>query len=140
MNITGEGPSPEVVKLDQNFFPHPWSDDQWKNFDPKNNLLYVLRISGVITGFALYGISDDTAHLYKILLHPSHRGNGTAEKFWTGLSQELKTRGFSKIYLEVAASNLSAVGLYTKVGMKELRRIKGYYSNGEDALTMIMML
>lgn len=139
MNITGELPSQEVIELDQSFFPHPWTLKQWQEFDPKNDLLYVVR-NPHLMGFALFGKSDDTAHLYKILLHPNERGNGQALLFWEHLTQDLKMAGFMKIYLEVEASNSRAISFYKKAGLKELRKIKGYYSTGEDALTMLMPL
>lgn len=139
MNTSGEKPSQEVIDLDRAYFPHPWTEAEWGKFD-LGNLLYVLRKEGKVIGFALFGISDDTAHLYKILLVPTERGAGQAQSFWKDIIQDLKKKNFAQVYLEVAAQNLSALAFYRKVGMQELRIIKSYYSNGEDAVTMNLTL
>lgn len=143
MNISGklsvESPSQEVMELDQLFFPNPWTREQWSDFH--SHALFVWRETEVV-GFALFGLApgDDTAHLFKILLHPSRRNDGTSVHFWKEIAQELKNRGQEKVYLEVAATNASAVAFYRKVGFSPLRTIKGYYSNGDDALTMLLTL
>jgi ribosomal-protein-alanine N-acetyltransferase len=46
--------------------------------------------------------------------------------------------GAVKVHLEVAAGNTPARALYDTVGFTEAGRRRRYYSNGEDALLMVM--
>jgi len=44
------------------------------------------------------------------------------------------------IYLEVRVSNTVAIRLYEKFGFVKVRRIRGYYMDGEDAYVMVLRL
>lgn len=129
MNITAR-----ILELDQRYFPYPWTESQWKELNPANHLLF----SHGNEGFALFMRipGDEMAHLLKICLRPENRGYGEALKFWDEILKELRDKGIKSIYLEVEAGNHRARGFYSKIGFKKLRQIPGYYSDGEDAVTM----
>ncbi len=148
MSITGrlagpEAPSAEVISLDRELFPRPWTAEQWESLLVDKFLLYSWRgqQSGLL-GFALFGVvpGDDVAHLYKIILRPEHRGAGEARAFWSSISQELRARGYGSVYLEVEGLNNAAIRFYEKVGFHHLRRVGSYYSDGSDALMMNLTL
>lgn len=46
----------------------------------------------------------------------------------------LKARNVVNLYLEVAASNIAARGLYAALGFQQTGRRRKYYPNGDDAL------
>lgn len=147
MSITGKlarefDHSTEVIDLDQAFFPNPWTTEQWLSTPLDQHLLFTWRTSERVIGYALLQAisSDDLAHLLKILLIPDCRGQGEAKTFWNKILEELTGLGLKNIYLEVEASNASAIRFYEKCGLQLLRRNKAYYSNGEDALIMSMTL
>ncbi len=150
MNTTGRGftqPIPDVllqqiIKLDQIFFPKPWAADEWKNVNYNNTLVIGWEKESNPVGFALFGTSpgDETAHLYKILVHPSHQGTAVTQEFWSYILAKLRQRNFKSIFLEVEDDNLRAIRFYSKVGFATLRQIKNYYSNGGGAYTMQLML
>jgi ribosomal-protein-alanine N-acetyltransferase len=141
-SITEEAVSEEVIHLDQTFFPTPWTRRMWQDLNLSTHTLFCCRRHDHLIGFALLWTmeGDDTAHLLKILLLNDSRGTGAATTFWSEIQKRLKEKGFSSAYLEVEANNLRAKAFYEKVGFQFLRRIKGYYSNGEDALTMSITL
>jgi|1048.fasta_scaffold06530_3 ribosomal protein S18 acetylase RimI-like enzyme len=146
MNITGKlqvgYPSEEIIKLDQDFFPIPWTRDQWNQLDPKQNKLFCWYDSEKLIGFALFGITeyDNAAHLFKILINPFHRGTGKSQVFWSAILLQLPLYGCSSIYLEVNSGNIAAIRFYEKCGFKILRKNKAYYSSGEDAVIMSLTL
>lgn len=147
MNTTGKLAieplsSPEVLQLDQAYFPHPWAPEQWLELNPDQNILFSWRTQNTLIGYSLFGISpgDDVAHLFKILIDPAFRKKGNAVLFWSAIVHALKIKKLSRVYLEVEASNQRAILFYEKAGFKLLRRNKGYYSNGEDALMMELTL
>jgi ribosomal-protein-alanine N-acetyltransferase len=142
MNITGkifhELPTQQIIQMDQDFFPHPWTEDQWKELDSYKLLTW--RSDDELLGFALFRIvlNDDVAHLLKLFIRPSVRGTQETGAFWNEIIQELRGHGQSSLYLEVESQNQRAIRFYQKHGFKLLRINKGYYSSGEDALIMSM--
>ena len=131
----------EVIELDQSHFPHPWRTQDWWELRSELHLLYRWR-SDRLKAFALFSRvnGDETAHLLKICLHPSVRGQGLALIFWSQIIEQLRQSGVKSIFLEVEDSNLRAINFYQKVGFQKLRIIKGFYSSGGNALTMQLML
>ena len=132
----------DVIKLDFDYFPRPWTKDQWQNLNPSHNHLFSWTKENELLGYALfqYLSGDDTAHLLKILMLPKVRGSGESHAFWGELTYYLRAQRLKNLYLEVEATNAQAIGFYEKCGFNLLRRNKAYYSNGEDALIMSMTL
>ncbi len=130
-----------IIDLDHQYFPLPWSKDEWVALDPRYYLLYAWQKSG-IEAFALFHrVGDDqTAHLLKISVRPELRGIGLTQKFWGELISKLKLLEVKSIYLEVEKTNLRAVKFYQKMGFLPLREIKAYYSDGAAVLTMNLTL
>jgi ribosomal-protein-alanine N-acetyltransferase len=146
MNTTGrltlEKVTRDIISLDQTFFPTPWTIQNWEELNTDTHSIYGWKVDDRLVGFALLLAleGDAAAHLFKMLLHENERGGGSSVLFWSGIRDSLKARGFSLVYLEVEVNNLRAQGFYKKVGFRLLRRIKSYYSSGEDALTMSLVL
>jgi ribosomal-protein-alanine N-acetyltransferase len=150
MNTTGKfsrifGPSSElehIISLDQSAFPRPWSDQDWSGMIWPQHLLWGFSLNGRLVGFALFFKleGDNAAHLLKICLHPSLRGQGLALPFWENCLTELRSLDVNSVFLEVEIGNDRAIGFYKKVHFKVLRRIKGFYSDGVDAQTMLLTL
>ena len=147
MNTTGKlavepVTTPDVLALDQAAFPHPWTSEQWSELKADQNILFTWRTQNTLIGYCLFGTNpgDDVAHLFKILIDPAHRQQGNAVLFWSAIVHALKIKKLSRVYLEVEVSNQRAILFYEMAGFKLLRRNKGYYSNGEDALMMELTL
>lgn len=147
MNIIGKTellgkPDGDILGLDKDFFPQPWTDSQWQDLNLSQHLLFSFTSDSKLIGFALFSrlSGDDMAHLYKILLHPEARKHGLATSFWADIVKNLQEKGVARIYLEVEATNEKAIKFYQKVGFSLLRRVKSYYSNGTDGLMMELTL
>lgn len=130
----------KIFDLDQKQFPRPWSNKDWLELNWSHHLLFGWDLENSKIGFALFGQipGDDSSHLLKICVHSELRGQGIALGFWDACLKEFKNHGTKSIYLEVEAHNLQAMAFYKKVGFERLRTIKGYYSDGADAVTMQM--
>ena len=150
MNTTGKfsricGPTSEldqIISLDQSAFPRPWSDQDWSDLNWSHHLLWGVSLNGGLVGFALFFKleGDNAAHLLKICLHPSFRGQGLALPFWESCLTGLRSLNVNSVFLEVEIGNDQAIGFYQKVNFRALRRIKGFYSDGLDAQTMLLTL
>jgi ribosomal-protein-alanine N-acetyltransferase len=125
-----------VVELDAEFMNYPWNEAEWGVLDSSKKLF--LWEDEAIYGFALYQLSplEELAHLLKIVVHPSKRGSSESTEFWQAQVSALKTMGMKTIYLEVAVENERAQRFYRKMGAQLLRRVKAFYRDGGDALTM----
>ncbi len=131
----------EVVNLDQKYFPRPWKQEDWDSIDLSQHALWVIESNDRAIGFALFSTpQDETAHLLKILIIPEQWASGRAREFWNHISETLRSRGYSKVYLEVEESNGRAQGFYRKLGFQLLRRVKSYYSDGEAGVMMQLTL
>lgn len=150
MNITGNflilnstsAEFTQVMELDLKDFPKPWTPQEWKDLNWNHHLLYGYQTDQGLSAFAFFARvpGDDTAHLLKICVAQAQRGSGLAQEFWKTCRDKLKLLEIKSIYLEVESPNQRAIGFYQKCGFLLLRKIKAYYSDGTDALTMHMTI
>jgi ribosomal protein S18 acetylase RimI-like enzyme len=80
------------------------------------------------------------AEILFIYVSPTQRRTGIAESLVQEAINFCRMRPCSKILLEVAAKNLSALKLYEKIGFEVYRSRPKYYANGDDALMMSLDL
>ncbi|HAQ69274.1 MAG TPA: ribosomal-protein-alanine N-acetyltransferase, partial [Gammaproteobacteria bacterium] len=66
-------------------------------------------------------------------IHPEHQHQGLGTQLFDYLSQQLQALSLNTIFIEVRASNKSALLFYQKLGFNLIDSRKKYYSNGEDA-------
>ena len=80
-------------------------------------------------------------HLVSIAVLKEYRRRGIGSALLEATIREaLADGGIVSIYLEVRVSNSPAIRLYRKFGFREMRRIRGYYRDGEDAYVMVRKL
>ncbi|GBF08496.1 N-terminal acetyltransferase [Aeropyrum pernix] len=80
-------------------------------------------------------------HLVSIAVRPGFRGRGIGSKLLSETVRVMKNvYRVDAIFLEVRVSNMPAIRLYEKFGFRKVRRIKGYYRDGEDAFVMVKRL
>lgn len=149
MNITGnlfkswkgDEAWEKVISWDLEYFSKPWKRESWESLHEEHHQLFIYKNNHEPVAFALFKLvkGDDTAHLLKIFILPDFRGGALSLNFWQSLTEYYKNR-CEKIYLEVESDNVRAVRFYQKHGFQHLRTIKAYYSNGSDALIMILTL
>jgi ribosomal-protein-alanine N-acetyltransferase len=146
MNISGDlieiGPQhkdfSQVIEIDVNHFPRPWSRQNWSTLDWSHHFL--LGHNGDdLQAFGLFFLpgEEEAAHLLKIWVRSNLRGSGLSDKFWKDCVRFLRTKNVKSIFLEVEASNSRAIHFYQKQGFSQLRLIPGYYSDGQAALSML---
>ena len=95
---------------------------------------------GEACGFIQAQAAADEAEILTLCILPMLRRHGLAMLLLGGLIADLKMLGIKTLFLEVAASNTAACGLYTRAGFRETGRRKTYYANGDDAITMALAL
>ncbi len=117
-------------------FPHePWDEASFVS------LLGMPGVFGLIDergGFLLLRIVLDEAEIITIGVTTPRQGIGQ-ELMRAGL-ELISAYAVKVLHLEVAAKNAPAQALYAKFGFTQAGRRKGYYADGDDALTMHLVL
>ncbi len=129
-----------VADLVARAMPHPWSQAQLDSaLASENACLEVAaevgseRLVGLVLGRTL-GADLVEIDLVAVASESRRRGRGRAllEEF-IALRQ---ARGIREFRLELAASNVAAMGLYSAVGFVVVGRRARYYPDGDDALLL----
>lgn len=102
---------------------------QW---DPATYLDYECSVAmsgGRVLGFLVVRqVAADEREILNLAVDPAERRRGVARKLLENELQRAKTRWF----LEVRASNSSAIKLYESAGFREAGRRESYYSNPSE--------
>ena len=87
-------------------------------------------------GFLLGRIAGDEAELLTLAVAPEARGQGEGRALVRGFLKDCRDRGAKAVFLEVAADNAAAIGLYRATGWSQVGQRRSYYAPGLDALVM----
>jgi ribosomal-protein-alanine N-acetyltransferase len=139
---------PRVIEIEQVLkgVPH-WSRSAWgRVLDPgaaRRRVVMVAedRESGAVLGFAVAALAVSEGELEAVAVAPEWQHRGMARRLFAGLTDELRRAEVWEVFLEVRASNCSALRLYASVGFTETGRRPGYYADPEeDAVLMRLCL
>ena len=78
-------------------------------------------------GFALGRVIADEAELLTLVVAPEARRQGLGRQLLTDFESVAQQRGATRVFLEVAANNITAQTLYTTQGYSESGRRLAYY-------------
>jgi len=90
-------------------------------------------------GFIIGMTVADIAEIYSIGVPQELRGQGFAKSLLDKALQDCKSAGAETAFLEVAADNSAAIGLYRHAGFAPNGRRKNYYRRGKDWVDAMMM-
>jgi ribosomal-protein-alanine N-acetyltransferase len=121
---------------------------QWQASDyarlaenPGRVLLIAEDAPGQILGFAAAQRVADEAELQNLAVHPEHQHHGIGQALLAGVHSRLRAAGTKCVYLEVRASNESALALYRSSGYTIISRRQDYYgAPREDGLVLRTVL
>ncbi len=115
--------------------PRPWSEKEFAS---------LLASPGVIDlrqpeGFLIGRVVSDEAELLTLAVAADARRQGTGKALTRSFLTEAKAKGATQAFLEVAADNSGAIGLYRGLGFAQTGLRKGYFG-GKDALVLARSL
>lgn len=151
---------PQVVAIDQQSFPNPWSANSYRYELTQNQaahffvaldpapaarpsfLGWLLGQAGKrrVIGYVGFWSVVDEIHISTIAVHPRWRGRGIGEQLLQTVLQQALELGAVEVTLEVRVTNTVAQKLYRKYGFEEVGHRPRYYRDGEDALLMTVNL
>lgn len=136
-----EGDLDEVVAVEQEVYPYPWSRANFSDSLAQGYHAWVLRaLDGSLMGYFLVMSVVDEAHLLNVAVSRSWQGKGLGRLLVNQAVALSRGLGLESILLEVRPSNVRALEIYQRYGFAEIGRRKGYYpaanSTREDAIVM----
>ncbi len=129
-----------IYNLNKTIFQEDvWSYQTYKKCFALSEYVFLVAENSELCGFAVGRVIKWEGEVMKIGISPKFQRQGIGFKLLNKLLEIFKKRKVNRVFLEVRESNFSAIGLYKKVGFKEVGRRKKYYRS-EDALIMVLYL
>jgi ribosomal-protein-alanine N-acetyltransferase len=134
-----------VFRIEKRCFPQPWPFAAFEQFlDEPGFLVATGGDEGDVFGYVVSDVTPnygrDIGHVKDLAVHPGARGHGIGRRLLERALSTLAAEGAMLVKLEVRAGNDVALDLYRDVGFENLREIRGYYEDGENALMMVLDL
>ena len=129
---------PAVAALEELCFSDPWSENSVSGEldNPLSVWLVAIEEDALIGYIGSQTVMGET-DMMNVAVHPNQRRRGVARKLIEALVQVVRNRESYCLTLEVRASNVPAIALYTDLGFMEVGRRRNYYRNPkEDALIL----
>jgi ribosomal-protein-alanine N-acetyltransferase len=103
--------------------------------------LFLVTVSDTrICGYMITSLGGSPAsargEIISVAVAPKFRGQGAASSLMKSTFRRLRLRGATRLNLMVRKSNQVARHFYEHYGFRKLRRVPGYYSDGEDGVLM----
>ncbi|MDV3103000.1 ribosomal protein S18-alanine N-acetyltransferase [Thermococcus waiotapuensis] len=131
---------PEIMRIERESFSEAYPRGLFLVFLENNpDTFLVAEYNGKVIGYVMAYLRPDLeGHIMSIAVDPAYRGNGIGSALLTEAIERLIQKGARYIGLEVRVSNERAIGLYERFGFRKVKRVIGYYSDGEDAYYMLL--
>ncbi len=98
----------------------------------------------VAVGFIIGQVAADQAEILTVGVAPELQRRGLGQLLVNGLIRAARRAEAKRLFLDVAADNAAAIGLYQRMGFAEVSRRAGYYARKEgpavDALVLSLAL
>jgi ribosomal-protein-alanine N-acetyltransferase len=103
--------------------------------DPQFHTL-VCEQEGRPAGFCMLSIGDGVGEVVAVAVDPAWQGRGIGRQLMRAIVEDARVMGIRLLLLKTATRNLSAQGLFRKIGFEEAGREAGYYAAGQTAIWM----
>jgi [ribosomal protein S18]-alanine N-acetyltransferase len=137
----------DVAELHAQRFARPWNDGEFVSLllQP-NSFGFVVRQTNALmfkpqlSGFVLAREVAGEAEILTIAVHDKAARCGLGWRLMQGAMREARARGGETMFLEVDDGNLSAIGLYRKLGFGKVGERPAYYTdaNGHRSSALVM--
>lgn len=108
--------------------------------DDNRDLLLVGRYASQIAGYAMGEWLPRGAEVVSLAVDYEYRGQGLGRKLLARLLHRFQEGGAEAAFLMVRDDNAVAANLYRSFGFRTVRRVPGYYTDGQTAIRMRLQL
>ncbi len=133
ISFADDGDIDAIARMEREYFADSWSENSIK-MQVENKKVLTLKFAEEIIGYCIFMTAADEGEILRIAINRKIRKAGLGKKLLLASIDEMEKGGADEIFLEVRASNDSAIALYKSAGFEEMGVRKGYYKdNNEDA-------
>lgn len=128
-----------IAEAEEICFSDPWSSGGIAHFSSCESAFVICAKDegGAICGYAIGSFAAGEGELLRIAVLPDRRRNGLGRAILDKFICLMSFRNVTDLFLEVRASNSSAIELYKSTGFEEYTVRRNYYKNpAEDAVMM----
>lgn len=132
-----------VMGIEPHIYAHPWTRGNFVDSLNSGYSAWVLLSGQQIIGYSLMMMVLDEAHLLNLSVAKAYQKQGLGRLLLEYMIDIARKHQAANMFLEVRASNTSALALYENTGFNEMAIRRGYYpaANGrEDAVLMGLAL
>lgn len=145
IDVMVRGQGTQLAEIHQaSFSDSNWTSEQLcSTFNLETTQGLTATVNNEMVGFILFQLTEDNAEVLTFCVHPKMQRHKIGEALLEQTIMIATSRKVSSVFLEVAADNIPACGLYQKLGFKVIGKRPGYYKhkNGPiDALTYELRL
>jgi ribosomal-protein-alanine N-acetyltransferase len=138
-----ERDAPALARLHAAAFAEAWDETALRRLLEAPAARAFVATQGYDTepvGFVLAFIAVDDAEILTIVVAPDRRRRGVGRLLMRTLIEALREEGAARIFLDVAADDAPAQGLYRALRFKEVGRRRSYYPRVNAAAADGLML
>lgn len=137
MRLMTEADLDAVLSIEQSVQPYPWTRGNFRDAMASGYRCYVDEAEGEVRGFAVLMLGVDEAEVLNIAVAAAHQHKGLGRAMLAAmLTGEPQ---WSRIFLEVRASNLAAIALYRSAGFEQVGLRRNYYHNAQGSVDALVM-
>lgn len=125
--------------LYESIFGKAWPDAQ-TTINAAETVAFLLLHQKEEAGFFLSRCLGRDAELLTIGVVPERQGQGLGKTLLAEGMARLKARGTSRLFLELAETNMAAHRLYLSAGFTQTGRRRGYYAGPQGASVDALLL
>ncbi|HMK55328.1 MAG TPA: ribosomal protein S18-alanine N-acetyltransferase [Dissulfurispiraceae bacterium] len=131
---------PDVAEIERSSFSTPWSEHSiYSEVYGKYSIARVAVLDDRIVGYVMARLILEEGHLMDLAVHPAFRARGIAKMLMEDVIKGLHFNRCRVFFLEVRASNDTALKLYADIGFNVVGTRKNYYKDPvEDAFVMML--
>jgi ribosomal-protein-alanine N-acetyltransferase len=133
---------PAVTALEAEVFAgrDPWPEKAFRQEAGNSHALWVVAVEGErVLGYGgAWLLAGGICHVLNLGVAASARRSGTGEAIMRALLSLSAGKGYTGSWLEVRKGNEPALALYRKLGYREAGVRPRHYSDGCDAIVMVL--
>lgn len=133
----------DVLRIERASFPQPWPFSAFERSLDAPGFLVAERddeVIGYVVADTVPNHGRDRGHVKDLAVKFDERGAGIGTRLLRQALSALAIEGAAEVKLEVREDNEGAKRLYRRFGFQPARRVTNYYSDGENAVIMVLDL
>ena len=129
----------DMLLIEQQVTSYPWTLSLYQSCFSERYFNFVIEVEGIIAGFYIGEFVAQEASLFNIVVSANQQGRGLGRVLLEHFIAQADAKLALECWLEVRASNASAIALYQSAGFHQTGLRRNYYptpSGNEDAILM----